>query len=901
MKSSPTRMSNTEHFFLKSKLIAPSRRECLVERPSLIARLNEGLKRGFVLVSAPAGFGKTTALAQWAVQSTLPVAWLSLDEKDNDPARFFSYLWQALLTNGIGDAQEHALLRQVEELPARTLAVAFLNWVEQMNAPFALVLDDYHLITAAPIHEALALFLECRPPSLYLIVTTRADPPLPLARLRALGALAEVRADDLRFNPAETTIFLELVMELELSPADTATLVGRTEGWIAGLQLAALSLKGRDDAHQFIERFSGTHRFILDYLIEEVVNRQPPAVRQFLMATSILERLSGPLCEAVTARSGGQQMLAQLEAANLFLVPLDEERRWYRYHHLFGELLQARLQQTEGPEMVVALHRRAAAWYERQGWPVEAIEHTLATGDVEQAAELVERHGHTQWGMSNATFLRLIGRLPPQMLSQRPRLGIYHAWTLIVYGQIRAAEQLLRELSTRLDEPEMGPEMEGVRAFVDLLLAYTPVLLGAPPTTGKLPATTALAQVPDDYLAMRNSADVVYAYLLYLRGELETAACHLLVPVERDLAVEGTTAIPISISRSAEIRQVQGRLREADKLCRHYVAYVAERGKERFFIAGNLELVLGDLLRERGEMAAAQARIAAGLETNEPWRVPHAQATGALTLARLQFSLGQVEAALETVTGLERQIEGRIILPAQRSQLQALKIRLWLAGGEADRAVAWATGLNPLPPLSFVREPELIALARVWIADGRLEGAGELLHRIAEAAAVDGREGRLLEIDLLQAVVLDRLGQREAAVETVGDCLRRAAAEGYVRLFLDEGAPVRELLAATVRSSRPEETGYARRLLALFPSSPKGVAHSGQDLVEPLTPRELEVLHLLCEGHANRTIAERLTITVSTVKKHAGNVYGKLGVDSRAQAMVRARELRLVPPIDPTP
>lgn len=890
-------MSNTDQLFiLKSKVAIPPVRKRAVERTSLIGRLNAGAERGFVLVSAPAGFGKTTVLAQWAAHCPLPVAWVSLDEKDNDPTRFFSYLAQALVAAGIDDGEQDTLLQHAEALPVRTLAGAFLNRVEQIATPFVLVLDDYQLITE-PIHEALALLLEHRPPPLRLVLSTRADPPLPVARLRAQGELTELRSAHLRFSDAEVTLFLEEVMELDLSPAEITALSNRTEGWIAGLQLAALSLKGREDTRAFIERFSGSHRFILDYLLDEVVSRQPPTIRRFLLETSILERLSGPLCEAVTAQPDGQQALEQIEAANLFLVPLDDERRWFRYHHLFGELLQARLKQTVGTETVATLHRRAAGWYERQGWPVAAIEHTLATGDVERAAELVERHGHTQWGLSNTAFMRLIGRLPARTLRRRPGLGVYHAWTLIVYGQIREAEQLLQALSARLTEPEMGPEMDGVRAFVNLLLAYTPVMLDAPVSAGDLPSAGALARVPARHLGMRNSADVVYAYLLYLRGELEASASHLMAPVERDVAADGTTAIPIAIARLAEIRQIQGRLREAEALCRHWAAHVARRGKERFYVAGNLDLALSAVLRERNKLDEAEELIAAGLRANEPWQVPHAQATGGLALARLQLSRGQREAALETMATVERKIEGRILLPALGRELEAFKVRLWLARGEVDAALTWAAGLAPAPALTFEREPTLIVLARVWLATGQLAKARTLLDKLAAGAAAGGRGGRLLEIDLLRAMVLDALGERAGAQEMMVACLRPAAREGFVRLFVDEGNPVRALLAAALPAAGPAEGGYARRLLRAFPEA--GALPPIEPLVEPLTPRERDVLHLICEGHSNRAIAKRLTITVSTVKKHAGNIYGKLGVESRAQAMIRARELRLVPPISP--
>lgn len=888
--------SEKRHIFLKSKLTIPPLRESLVRRPSLTAQLNEGAKRALTLVSAPAGFGKSTALAQWTAHSPIPVAWLSLDEKDNEPARFFSYLARALVTADVGSGKIHSLLQQPEDLPARTLAAAFLDQVEQVDTPFVLVIDDYQLMTAGSIHEALAFVLDYRPPQLHLTISTRTDPPLQLARLRAQRELTEIRAGDLRFSDADAARFLDEVMGLDLSAADVASLGRRTEGWIAGLQLAALSLQGREDAHTFIENFSGSHRFVLDYLIEEVVSRQPPAVRQFLLATSILERLNGSLCEAVTTQTDGQEMLQRLETANLFLIPLDDRRYWYRYHHLFADLMQARLQQTETKEAVAELHRRAAQWYEAEGFPVEAVEHMLASGDVEQAADLIQRHGHAQWGLSNTTFMRFISRLPQQMLSRRPVLGVYHAWMLIIYGQIPAARQLLQELSDRLDEGAGGPELEDVRTFIELMLAYTSVLLGAPPPQKVLDAA-ALAQVSDEHLGMRNSADVVYAYLLFLRGELDAAASHLMAPIERDVAAQGTTAIPIALSRLAEIRQLQGRLGEVERLCRHYAPWVAERGKERFYIAGNIDLVLGNVLRERNELKAAEESIRTGLETNEPWRVPHAQAAGALALARLQQAQGRAPLALQTLVTLEAEIAGRIILPVQRSELEALKVWLWLLNDERQAALRWAAHLDPLPPLNLIREPAFLALARVWLTIGRSGAALALLGRLAEAAEEGGRTGRLLTIKVLLARALAMLDRRAEALDMLAAALRLAAPEGYVRIFADEGAPIRELLTAYLHRPDPEQAAYARHLLSAFPDKVADAPLAAGSMVEPLTPRELEVLRLICDGHSNQAIADRLTIAVSTVKKHAGNIYGKLGVRSRAQAMVSASELGLVPPI----
>ena len=882
---------------LKTKLFVPHLPQVLVKRVRLIERINAGTGGPLTLVSAPAGFGKTTAVAAWAEQSRMPVAWLSLDEDDNTPQRFFSYLIAAL-DQVAGEALSGTLsvLQSPQPFQLPMLVMSLLSELEAIPQPFVLVLDDYHTLHAQALHEALAQLLDHLPPQMHLVLATRADPPVQLARMRARGALVELRADDLRFSYAESAEFLNRVMGLDLDTQDVATLENRTEGWIAGLQMAALSMQGRQDISGFIQAFSGSHRFILDFLMEEVMARQPEHVKQFLLRTSILEQLHGSLCDALFGYDGqenSRQVLEQLDHANLFLVPLDDERRWYRYHHLFAELLQAQLYQDQA-ELVPDLHRRAAQWYAQNGFPAKAVQHGFAAQDYVLAAELLERHGHERWSFSDMTFLSLIGKLPAELLQSRPKLGVYQVWTLIISGRLPAAEELLASLVHNFSEDYTDPEIRGLRSFIALLQAYIPVVMGRE-TESALPDRQALAYVPEHHLGMRNSADVVYAYLLYMRGDFNSSAELLLAAVQRDVAAQGTTAIPIAISRLARMRMIEGRLREAAGLCREYMQPVQARGAWQFYIPGYLDIVLGDVLREWNDLAAAERHIREGLQANEAWNAPQAYAIGYTALARLQHAQGDIAGALQTLTSLETLTQGKVITPDVLSEIQSLEVGLWLASGNLEAAAGWEALLKPVNQPDFKHELEQITRGRVWIAQGRNTEALSFLERLAHCAEAGKRLGRLLEIRLLQALALTALERLVEGLETFEGCLSIGEAEGYMRTFLDEGEPLRGLLSAYLRNSSTTHESYARKLLDAFgsrhpdPSPPV----SQSSLVEPLTPRELQVLRLICEGDSNQAIAEKLVVTINAVKKHAGNIYGKLGVSSRTQAIAQARKLGL--------
>ena len=880
---------------LATKLYIPSARFDKVPRPSLLEQLDAGTSGKLNLISAPAGFGKTSLARDWVLGLNKPVAWLSLDEKDNDLSRFFSYLIAALqqIDPSIGREIQGALF-SVGSLPIHDFVTALVNEIAVTPSEFVLVLDDYHLIREISIHETLRSLLEHQPPQMHMVITTREDPPFPLARLRAQHQMNEIRAKHLRFSKEETDTFLNDLIGLDLSNEEVLTLTARTEGWIAGLQLAALSLRDQADRMAFVRAFSGTDRHIMDYLMDEVLSVQSPQIQTFLLRTSVLERFNGPLCDALIDGNEGdsQSTLELLEQANLFLLPLDNQRSWYRYHQLFADLLRARLQQSE-PELVPRLHLEAAGWYEQNGFILEAVQHAFTAGDHGRAADIIEEYGHRRWSLNDSEFLSLVGRLSIATLHLRPSLGIYHAWILFISGQYEATESLLRSLIEHIPPPDSSPEARGMRSFVNLLLIYIAEMSGKE-LADELPDRRALEFVPEHHLGMRNSADVLYAYLLDQRGDFNASEELLLNAVQRDIAANGYTAVPICISRIARNWILQGQLIEAASMCRKYIDYVQERGERRFFIAGNLYLVLSNVLREWNDLEGAEQMVQAGIQANEPWKLPQIDLLGYMAQARLLQARNDFDGALAVLEHLEPLIQGKSIAHDMTTDLHALKVKLWLVKGDREKAWGYAGLSHPFENLVFRHELDHILLARLYQSGGRQADALDLLEHLAPLAESGGRNGRLVEILLLQALALASLNRTPQAYQKLQACLTLAEPQGYMRLFLEEGDGVRKLLSEHLSSPTSANNEYARRILQAFVPTGTPLSHTNYELIDPLTRRELAVLKLICTGDSNQDIANKLVITISSVKKHTGNIYSKLGVGSRTQAIARAHQLNLI-------
>ncbi|MHB9144987.1 MAG: LuxR C-terminal-related transcriptional regulator [Symbiobacteriia bacterium] len=748
---------------LTTKLYLPPARPNMVRRPRLTTRLAEGLQRPLTLVSAPAGFGKTTLLSEWRTTSegrACPLAWLSLDRTDNDPQRFWAYVTAALRTlPGLAGLPAELAVGAPPDL----LLAPLINGLDAATGARVLVLDDYHTIEAAAIHGAVNFLVEHLPAPLHVVILTRSDPPWPLARLRANGHIAELREADLRFTPGEAAEFLTGAMGLPLPPGDVAVLEQRTEGWIAALQMAAISLEDHPDPHGFVTAFSGDNRYIADYLAEEAIALQPEPLRRFLLEVSVLERFSTPLCQAVTGCAESWTLLGQVERKGLFLVPLDPEHHWFRFHHLFGDLLRTYLQRTE-PELIPDLHRRASAWYAANDMTLEAAGHSLAAGDYDRTLALIEQHAEGWWAMASPAFLDLMLKLPPEVIRRSPASCAGLAWMNCVLGQLGTASALLEAIDQQLPQPV------GIESFAALLRAYIAELSGKPYGITEI-VLRAPEYIPEKRShAMRNGADVALAYVLYRNGRFDPAAALLLQVAERDLLNRATGSVSVAVSRLARLRLIEGRVADAHELCRHYGSVIQAWGETRFWASGNVRAVLADVLRLQGDLeeAATQAREAVRL--NRAWNIPHGTAAAAQSLAQVRLAQGAADETLALLDEEESATRGRALLPDLVSERAALRVQAWLALGDLQAAQRWAreSGLAAQDPLSFRREIEHIALARVLLASGRESEGKALLSRLAGAAAAGGRLGRLGEIHRLErhasGLLIEPLSERETEI-----------------------------------------------------------------------------------------------------------------------------------------
>jgi LuxR family maltose regulon positive regulatory protein len=908
---------------LKTKLAIPIRRPDLILRPRLMRRLDKVVECKLALVSAPAGFGKTTLVSMWAEGSSLPVAWLTLDDQDNDPILLLKYLSAAV--GSVKPELGETLSRLIETSRRPAMDVLLTQWINALEVSderLVLVLDDFHILRDPAIHHIFEYLLDHLPAKLHLVIATRVDPPLPVSRLRAEGALIELRAADLRFSEQEAEAFLHECMRIQLDQDDVTLLNARTEGWIAGLQMAAVSMRAREDVPSFLQAFMGSDRYILDYLVEEVLQRQPEYVQTFLLRTSILDRLCGPLCDALLTvgepgaisdvdndavqtgstyhSSSSQATLEYLDRGNLFIVPLDNQRQWYRYHNLFADLLRHRLTQAEA-DLIPGLHSRVARWFEAQGMTAKAIEHALAAGDDGWAADLVESAVEATMLRSEfATLLRWVGDLPESQVLSRPRLGVYQALAMLLSGEsLEVAESRLDEA---VDADQHGAFLGEKSAFHALIAAYR----GEYEKSADL-SEHALDLLPEDRLFIRSFISGFLGFAQLFAGNVQTAMRAFNEAIRVSEKIGDLNISVLARHHLADLHALSGHADEAMNIYKQaYQLALDDEGRPRP-IAGIALIGLGRLAMERDDLEAAEENLTRGIELIYKWGEAGA-VSGYTGLARLMQARGDFQTALDhSRTALE--IAERFdAMDVDDYSVKVCQARIWIPLGDFEAVERWAAERSLQANLkvealreeirttsSLYRIMEYAAFAWSCIAQHRPDDALSVLEPMLEVSEDSGWKVYSIEILGLMALANKALKRDAQAIEALGRALSYAEQGGYVHLFVEKGPPMAVLLyQAAERGIHPEFVG---KLLAAFPQADKVDESSKghQAIVEPLSDREQEVLLLIAEGLSNQEIAQRLVLSVNTVKSHTYNIYGKLGVHSRTQSVAQARMLGILP------
>ena len=906
---------------LRTKLFIPQPRAVLVSRPRLTARLKTGALPRLTLISGPPGFGKTTLLSEWIPQNSYCVTWLSLDEGDNDPVRFWTYFISALqmLQPDLG-SEAQALLAALQPPAVQSplfepVLTVLINEIAAFPDLFAHVFDDYHVIEDPAIHQGMQFLLEHQPANLHLVLASRVDPPWPLSRLRARGRLDEIRTEDLRFSLAESAAFLKQVLNVEMRPEEITALEQKTEGWIAGLQLAALSMKDRQDLPGFIAAFTGSHRYIFGYLVEETLSRQPAEIEEFLLKTAILDRLCGPLCDALMndAERTLQQTLQQtlqdrpppppavgpsveilkyLDRSNLFISALDDEGRWFRYHPLFAEALRARLQAGR-PGLLTELHRRASAWFEQHGEGEEALNHALAAADFDRAQKLIEgQAGPLVQGGELATLQGWLKSLPEEQVQASPVLSTYAGWLSLLAGKIHAAISYAE--SARAAANEALPAADRGRLLS--LLAQLAVAQEEDEEAIRFAGEALpLIGAADETFRTLSVASLARAYQQL--GDIAGAVGALRPALQRKPALD---CQPISASISANLVVLlnqQGRLREAESVCRQSLDGLLQSCSGPPPAAGMLYAALAQVQYEQNDLDAARQAVSRGLELNRQLGLVRLNLSAWHVLALLDQAQGDREAAL-TLLESARQTAAAARLSRFASLFAAQAAEVHLFNGDLHAVEAWQadTGLPAEGPLNQALDLQSLTLARLLLAQKRPVEARALLTRLDESMQKGERNRARMTARILQARVHEALGHIDRAARDMALALEMAAPEGYLSVFLHEGVQILPILTR----SRPAAPDFVDMLLAAFKADPRhspdspSTGRSQLPLVESLNERELQVLRLIAQGLSNREIADQLVLALSTVKSHINNVYGKLGARSRTQAIALARALGLL-------
>ena len=901
-------MIDTDYSLIATKLFTPKPRQGSVRRNHLIERMNKGIRSKLTLVSAPAGFGKTTLLSEWIYWNKIPVAWVSLDKSDNDPVDFLRYLITALQGLQPDTGKTALLMLQSPQQPRENVLANFLEELSNTANECTIVLDDYHVIDTLEIHKMVEFLINHLPRQTHLIIATRADPPFPLSRLRARNQLNEFRTAELAFSQKEISLFFNKTVGLPLSTHDIDILESRTEGWIAGLQLAAISMQGLDNKEEFIKTFTGDNRHIVDYLVEEVLNLQPKQIKDFLLKTSILNCLSGPLCDFVTGQKSGQDMLVNLEKANLFILPLDNKRCWYRYHHLFADLLQQQLQQTNS-DIVPELHCRASEWFELNELKKEAIEHALMAEDFKRAARLIEEFSEAIWGLHGepTRVFRWIEALPDEYVMSNPNLCILYAWVLCDNGQKQAAERNLQIASRVLDsnnsekiiklkgEPKQQPSLtnRALRGRIAAVRAYMAAGEGDVQGIVRL-SEQALKLLHKEDSPWRAGVAISLGTAHTFEGDNVSAIKALSEAVSASKAAGNIHLYLMANFWLVVCLKHQGQLLRAIDICKHLFRVVTEKELTHTDLEGVLFANWGGLLYELNELDEALHYVNKGLLLVEQGHNVGNRGWAYFCLVKILLAKQDFSGVEESIRKIES-LEQSSDLPSWVThQAEAWKARMWLMKGNVDRVVNWAEGreLRLNENLTPLREPEHIMFARILIAKGRLNDALELLDRLCKEGEKGGRILSIVEVLLVKTLALKKQRNITEALIIFRKALSLTEPGGYIRIFLDAGFPIAELLDRVLDEKADVPRAYVKKLLSAFRLNK--LIKTGDGLVEQLSERELEVLRLIEAGLPNKKIMKALFISLSTVKTHTRNIYSKLDVHSRTEAVARAKKLNLL-------
>jgi len=882
---------------LRTKFYVPAVRPNQVSRPRLIDLLNEAIDRKHILVSAPAGYGKSTLVSTWIKETGIPSAWLSLDVGDNDPTRFLQYLLTAFqpVAPGIEDNIPDILRPAQYENIINHLT----NQLASIPGPFVLVLDDFHVINTEAVPKIVSYLMEHLPHQVHLILLTRIDPPLPLSRLRVRDQLMDIRADQLCFTHDEIAAFLNDMMGLKLSADDLSAIETRTEGWIAGLQLAALSMQNCKDIHGFVSAFTGSHHYIMDYLIEEVIRLQPKKIGDFLMQTSILDHICGPLCESVIdadpeGPTDGQATLESLEKMNLFVIPLDDERRWYRYHHLFAEVLRKRLEQ-QYPGSLPNLHQRASRWFEQNGLVLEAIGHSLTAGDHDRAIQLIEQNGGLLLISGEVNTLANWIKAVEAQVRTRPWIHILKGWISAITGFPERVEEILQTAERMIASQEPPAGSNVMRGAIATARAYSAYQVGEPARAASF-ARQALEYLTDTDLTsgiLRTIAAALLGDASAMNGELEEALQAYLRAKQIGQAAGDIHLVILVNCNLGDVLVEQGRLQEAMAIYSETLEMATRPDGKKLVIAGRVYGQLSRVSYEWNNLETATEQARQGITLCNYWGAPEYEAVGLVALARAEQVQGNQPAALEAMYSAERLVSEHLLLPKCLIWVNYTLARLWIAHGNFEKAarIVQASGLTIDDEILFLREPEFVVRLRLLLAQADYDTSLSLSKRLLEKAEAGKRIGRVIEVLILEALIFLGRQETEQALAVLKRALSLAKPERYIRTFVDEGEPMVKLLH--LARSRKIETEYTTDLLSAVEKTAGIAQHPAKLLNEPLTAREMEVLKLIEAGCSNQEIAEKLVISFTTVKRHISNIYTKLDAKSRTQAIAIGKELKL--------